>query len=328
MELCPEQAQSDWERIDGRTDIFGLGAVLYQLLTHRPPYEAPDADALWRKACAGEITPFTENEQREIPSAVREFCLHCLAAAPAQRPASAAIVVEKINALLARQTPPRTSLLPWLVASAGVCAALLILLLAIGPTYLWPNRTPKPANKVKAVSPTNATPAGERPLRRDFVIQAEILGAEQPTGAAGVVMRVGDAIRLKLTADRDCYVGVWSVQPDGIVQILPNAAESSHRLIAHQPRIVPGEADVPEQAGKVLRVTPSSGNEFFHIVASTQPLPRAQGQPLGPYVVIPEQTRSGPWQFTLRGVELIDESALGSAQLIAELIVPYEAREP
>src|SRR5262249_25013125 len=37
--MAPEQARGEHDRIDPRTDLFGLGAVLYHLLTTQPPHQ-------------------------------------------------------------------------------------------------------------------------------------------------------------------------------------------------------------------------------------------------------------------------------------------------
>lgn len=42
--MAPEQARGDVKRLDARTDVFGLGAILCEILTGQPPYA--DADPL------------------------------------------------------------------------------------------------------------------------------------------------------------------------------------------------------------------------------------------------------------------------------------------
>ena len=54
--MSPEQARGQVERIDARSDVFGLGAVLYELLTGRPPYRGRDLDDIWDQAREGRVT--------------------------------------------------------------------------------------------------------------------------------------------------------------------------------------------------------------------------------------------------------------------------------
>ena len=82
--MAPEQVRGHGDRVDHRVDIFGLGGVLYALLTGRPPYQAPDLGSTLKLAVKGEITP-PRRIDRKVPAPIEAVCMKALAAAPENR---------------------------------------------------------------------------------------------------------------------------------------------------------------------------------------------------------------------------------------------------
>jgi hypothetical protein len=87
--MAPEQARGQWERIDARTDIYGLGAVLYTLLTGVPPHPGASQRVALEHAKEGEVKPPREYD-RSIPRPLESIVMRALAADPNQRYATAA----------------------------------------------------------------------------------------------------------------------------------------------------------------------------------------------------------------------------------------------
>jgi len=86
--MSPEQAAGD-KAIDGRTDIYSLGSVLYEMLAGEPPFSGPTAQALIARAMTESPRPLhtvRSTISRQLSGAVEE----AMAKAPADRPATAA----------------------------------------------------------------------------------------------------------------------------------------------------------------------------------------------------------------------------------------------
>jgi hypothetical protein len=82
--MAPEQAQGRVHDIDQRTDVFGLGATLYAILTGHGPFHADDPEVALERArrCAVE-TP--KNEEESIPPELIRVAMKALSAAPEDR---------------------------------------------------------------------------------------------------------------------------------------------------------------------------------------------------------------------------------------------------
>ena len=74
--MPPEQVKGDLDRIDERSDVYALGAVLYEILTGRPPHTGDSLQEVVDRAQRGDITHVSNLE----PNAPRELAAVCLRA--------------------------------------------------------------------------------------------------------------------------------------------------------------------------------------------------------------------------------------------------------
>ncbi|WP_437636934.1 protein kinase domain-containing protein [Sorangium sp. So ce854] len=86
--MPPEQMRSS-RSVDARSDIWALGAILYRLLTGRPPFEAPALAELMLLVATAEPVP-PSAFRSDLPPGLERVILHCLQKDPAQRPQTVA----------------------------------------------------------------------------------------------------------------------------------------------------------------------------------------------------------------------------------------------
>jgi DNA-binding NtrC family response regulator len=96
--LAPELVSGDGS-FDGRADIYALGCVAFWLLTGRPPFEAGDAMSMLMHHSNTTPLPPSAMSEETIPADVDALVLECLSKAPAQRPANADVLLERLSKL-------------------------------------------------------------------------------------------------------------------------------------------------------------------------------------------------------------------------------------
>jgi tetratricopeptide (TPR) repeat protein len=181
--MSPEQAEGRLDQLGPATDIFGLGATLYAILTGRPPYQG-DLCQMMIQAALAEYPP-PRQLKPGVPLALEAICLKAMASRPAERYATALALTADVEHWLADEPvaayrePLRARLGRWArrhpahVAAAG--AALLVALLAGGAAWVW--TTERRAETERAVG----LALGKAEQLRE---QARKVRSENPGGAA------------------------------------------------------------------------------------------------------------------------------------------------
>jgi serine/threonine-protein kinase len=100
--MSPEQARGNPEEMDERTDVFGLGAMLYQIVSGQVPYgRTNDVQEILARAKAGQTVSIDDAMgRRPLAKRIRAIVTRAIAADPAQRYPSVAELAEDVRRFL------------------------------------------------------------------------------------------------------------------------------------------------------------------------------------------------------------------------------------
>lgn len=99
--MAPEQAGEDHNQVGPLADVYSLGAVLYHLLTGRPPFLEKTALKTVMKVIAPEPPPPISQFRDDVPAKLEHICMKCLRKRPEDRYASAEVLLKRLRKVYA-----------------------------------------------------------------------------------------------------------------------------------------------------------------------------------------------------------------------------------
>jgi WD40 repeat protein/predicted Ser/Thr protein kinase len=192
--MPPEQAGGKSKELGPAADVYALGAILYELLTGRPPFKAATPlDTILQVVSDEPVTP-TQLHSR-TPRDLETICLKCLEKEPARRYASAAALAEDLRRfqagepITARPIGPLARCWRWarrnplLAASGLLVASCLLGGTAVSTHFGLRAEQARQAEAERAVTEAEAKQVAER-ARRDALRQLIDLSGASGLAAA------------------------------------------------------------------------------------------------------------------------------------------------
>lgn len=259
--MSPEQFRG--EEVDGRSDLFSLGVLLFEMLSGEMPFQGDNIEEVRRAILEQNPAPIGKY-RRDLPVVVIDILERLLLKDRSKRFQTAAEVETAI--LRAILEKPQKSAKGFgeresgekgfwhsLRAHKRIAAGLILFLLIVGAGSVFLPGIIFPPKEFVAFAQFVAYPDG-----RDIF--------------NGDVMETGEGIQLRWKADTDLYVYVWNMCPDGICWALfpyPESPISNPIKGSKVEKILPSK-------DKFWRLEPPGGKQYFEIITSTRPLPGIQ----------------------------------------------------
>jgi serine/threonine protein kinase len=142
--MAPEQVEEKHDSIDGRTDVYALGAILFEIVTGHAPAEGTSAAEIFERIRSGKI-PRARQIDTSVPAALDEVCAKAMALDRFQRYAKAVDLASDVRRWMADEPtsvyrePIPVRVRRWMrrhrTTTTAASAVVMVTLIALGIAY-------------------------------------------------------------------------------------------------------------------------------------------------------------------------------------------------
>ena len=250
--MSPEQIRAETHQLDGRSDIWSVGVILYEMLTGRRPFQGAGLQDYTGEILHREPKPPRMIDDA-IPAELARITLKCLAKPVTERYGTGLELADDLRRWnRPNQTPTRRR---WAVAAAVLAVAVL------GYWSVRATFAPVPAPNARLIEDFRVIHFLERGDRSEWA--GEI-------GDGSSVTHEKDGVRIRAQFSRPAYCYLIAFNADGREQLCYPTNEAT------APQVLPA-LEYPLDSTEAFYLTDGSGQQAFALVASQTPLPAYRG---------------------------------------------------
>jgi serine/threonine protein kinase len=252
--MAPEQVDGRWGLVGPRTDIHGLGVLLYALLSGRPPYEGGGAIEVMTRVASPEPPP--PIGRPDVPEAMAAIVARCLSKRPEDRFGSAREVAEALRSaesarsadsedLVVKTPKPIVSRRPTAMKARFLLFGVPGLLVIALSWMAWrgPTRSSGPSPITVSPSPSGPSPitvspprSGPSPITVSWAALRGRDGRIEDLMKAPGAIRQGDSLEIVCRLSRAAYPYLFWVDSKGRVRLIYPEENDRNDPVSEVPR--------------------------------------------------------------------------------------------